>query len=85
MTHGHELEGWELLEGMRVLRGGRQRGKKWDNCNSTINKIYFIKRKFNQRRTLLLTSDVEDIIAPTFQSCFDVLFIYCCVTNYSQM
>ena len=43
-THGHELrEG--LLEGMRLLGRGGQRGKNWDSCNSIINKIYFKKRK----------------------------------------
>ena len=83
--HGHEPEGWGLLEEMGVMKGGRQRGKNWDNCNSIINKIYFKKRKFNQIRKLLLIGDFEDKIAPTFQSCFDVLFIYCCVINYSQI
>ena len=41
-THGHEVSGGgELLEGREKLGGGGQRGKKWDNCNSIINKIYF--------------------------------------------
>ena len=42
MTHGHELKG-----GMQV-GGGVQReikGRKWDNCNIIMNKIFFIKKK----------------------------------------
>ena len=38
MTHGHEQR-WGV--GMRVV--GERRGKKWDNCNSIINKIYLKK------------------------------------------
>ena len=42
MTHGHELKGgW--LEGRGIFRGRAQRGKNWDNCNSIINEIYFLK------------------------------------------
>ena len=42
MTHGHELR-WGMLEGMGD-RAERDKGeKKWDNCNSIINKIYFKK------------------------------------------
>ena len=42
MTHGHELKGgW--LEGRGIFRGRAQRGKNWDNCNSIINKIYFLE------------------------------------------
>ena len=38
-THGHEQRG-----GMLVGGGCREEGeKKWDNCNSIINKIYFKK------------------------------------------
>ena len=33
-----------MLEGMGVLgREGERGGKKWDNCNSIINKIYLQK------------------------------------------
>ena len=44
-THGHELR-WGNAGG----RGGTgRRGikgrKKWDNCNSIINKIYFLKKQ----------------------------------------
>ena len=35
----------ELQERMGVMGGGGQRGKKWDICNSIINKIFFKKRK----------------------------------------
>ena len=44
MTHGHELRGqgkecwWERGVGQRGIEG-----KKWDNCNSIINKIYLKK------------------------------------------
>ena len=43
MTHGHELR-WGNYGG-RVGTGGREiKGrKKWDICNSIINKIYFKK------------------------------------------
>ena len=36
-----KLRGKGLLEGREVLGWGRQRGRKWDNYNSIINKIYF--------------------------------------------
>ena len=39
MTHGHELRGkgsgWEV-----GYRAEGNKGGKWDNCNSIINKIY---------------------------------------------
>ena len=41
MTHGYELRWWNAGEsdgaGWRGIKGR----KKWDNCNSIINKIYF--------------------------------------------
>ena len=44
MTHGHELRvgnaGWRRDEGQG---GDKGEGKKCDNCNSIINKIYFKK------------------------------------------
>ena len=40
MTHGHELrwgnDGGRVGTGWRGIKGR----KKWDNCNSIINKIY---------------------------------------------
>ena len=39
ISHGHELRRRGLLEGMEVPGRG-ERGKKWDKCNSIINKIY---------------------------------------------
>ena len=41
MTHGHELRGGGDTGGAvgAVQRGIKGR-KKWDNCNSIINKIY---------------------------------------------
>ena len=45
MTHGHEVRGPGNAGGRE---GAGQRGikgrKKWNNCNSIINKIYFKKR-----------------------------------------
>ena len=41
MTHGRELRGvGGIPEEMRILVGGGQRKKNWDNCNSMINKLY---------------------------------------------
>ena len=43
MTHGHELKGGTVggrgCAGRRGVKGG-----KWDNYNSIINTIYFLKR-----------------------------------------
>ena len=39
IIHGHELR-WGKGMGWRGVKGR----KKWDNCNSIINKIYFKKR-----------------------------------------
>ena len=36
MTHGHELRGYGFWACQRGIKGR----KKWDNCNSIINKIY---------------------------------------------
>ena len=44
VTHGHELRG-RMLEGMGVLGRGGQKGEKWENFNSIINKIYLIKKE----------------------------------------
>ena len=38
-------KGGALLEGMGVLSGGGRRTKKWDNCNSIINKKYLKKKE----------------------------------------
>ena len=42
MTHGHELEGGNV-GGMGWAGWSGVRGRKWDNCNSIINK--YIKKK----------------------------------------
>ena len=39
MTHGHELKGGMRVGG--VCRAEGNKGGKWDNCNSIINKMYF--------------------------------------------
>ena len=46
MTHGHELK-WGMLEGGSRCTEERDKGerKKWDNCNSIINKIYLKNKK----------------------------------------
>ena len=41
MTHRHELKEECRWEG--VCRAERKKGEKWDNCNSIMNKIYFLK------------------------------------------
>ena len=45
MTHGHELRwgdaGGRGSAGLMGIKGK----KRWDNCNSVINKIYFKKKK----------------------------------------
>ena len=43
-THGHELGGNAGGRGDARWRGIKGR-KKWDNCNSIINKIYLKKEK----------------------------------------
>ena len=46
MTHGHELrEGECWCGGGGAGQRGIKERKKWDNCNSIINKIYFKKEK----------------------------------------
>ena len=41
MTHGHELSGGRNAGGMGVVGQRRiKRRKKWDNCNSIINKNF---------------------------------------------
>ena len=44
MMHGHELKwggcGGRVCAGRRGIKGG-----KWNNCNSIIKKIYFLKKK----------------------------------------
>ena len=42
MTHGHELSGG-IAGGKEGTTQWVQRGENWDNCNSIINKIYFLK------------------------------------------
>ena len=42
MTHGHELRWGMMMGGGARWRGIKGRNK-WDNCNSTINKIYLNK------------------------------------------
>ena len=46
MTHGHELKGVNVggrgCAGWRGIKGG-----KWDNCNSIISKIYFLKKELD--------------------------------------
>ena len=46
MTHGHELRGRGNLGGRQYAGQRGIKGRKWDNCNIIINKIYF-KIKIN--------------------------------------
>ena len=45
MTHGHELRRGMLAGGGYRAEGNKREKKKWNNCNSIINKIYFKKRE----------------------------------------
>ena len=46
MTHGHELREGVGNAGGRGCAGWRRiKGRKWDNCNSIINKIYLKIKK----------------------------------------
>ena len=43
-THGHELSGGRgMMVGEWYRVDGNRGEKKWDNCNSITNKIYFKK------------------------------------------
>ena len=44
-THGHELRQENAGAGHSAGQSGIKGRKKWDNCNSIINKIYLKKRK----------------------------------------
>ena len=56
MTHGHDLR-WGNDGGRGDTgQGGRKGRKKWDNCNSIINKIYFKIIIFNVFYILTQTS-----------------------------
>ena len=45
MIYGHELR-WGNAGGRRATGQRGIKGRKtWDNCNSIINKIYFLKRR----------------------------------------
>ena len=56
MTHGHELRGGMLVEGGVCRVEGSKGEKKWDSCNSTINKIYF-KNNYQIIRKLVKSID----------------------------
>ena len=47
MTHGPELGAGML--GVGQTRGNKGEKKKWDNCNSIINKIYFKNEKMKEK------------------------------------
>ena len=53
MTHGHELR-WGNDGRRGVYMEENEGEKKWDNCNSIINKIYFKKEKKGNPSTLLV-------------------------------
>ena len=43
MTHGHELRGQKCWWEGWCRAEGNKGEKKWDNCNSIINKMFFLK------------------------------------------
>ena len=44
VTHSHELRWGGMMVGGEVQAEGNKEEKKWDNCNSIINKIYLKNR-----------------------------------------
>ena len=44
MTHGHEPKGGNVGGRWCAGRRGIKRGK-WDNCNSRVNKLFFLKKR----------------------------------------
>ena len=61
MTHGHELR-WGNAGGWCRAEGDKGRKKKWDNCNSINNKIYFNKRNtFPLRLYRSLFQTIDDL------------------------
>ena len=59
-THGHDLRGEGMLVGGGVQGKGDKGKKKWDNCNSIINKIYLKNKnkimKINRHKNISPTS-----------------------------
>ena len=53
MTHGHELR-WGNAAGGGMQGGGDKGEKKWNNCNSIINKIYLKNVQAHSMRLLTL-------------------------------
>ena len=59
MTHGHELKGGNV--GGRGCAGQKGvKGRKWDNCNSKINKIY-LKKIFKMAAWKLAAVNKENL------------------------
>ena len=56
MTHGHELRGGLLEERDYWVEGDK--GGKWDNCNSIINKIYFLKNRLKMVTFLIKVPNI---------------------------
>ena len=54
-TRGHELKGGNA-GGSGCARQTGIKWEKWDNCNSRINKIYFLKRQLAEGSTQQGTS-----------------------------
>ena len=52
MTHGQEQWFGDCQREEDVLGGGGKRGKNWDNWNSIINEIYFLKRTIYRETTI---------------------------------
>ena len=53
MTQGHEPR-WGIAGGRGTEHRGINERKTWDNYNSTINKIYFLKSQIKNLAVILL-------------------------------
>ena len=73
MTHGHDLRGGGNAGGKGLPGGAGQWRKNWDNCNSIVNKIYFLKKKVTQKIQL-----------PNLFSYLNALIIFCSLLKLSN-
>ena len=56
--HRHEFRGDCQRKGEYQVDGGREE-KNWDNCNSIIDKIYFLKNQSERERKLSINTMAE--------------------------
>ena len=62
VTHGHELR-WGMMVGGGYRVDENKGERKWDNCNSIINKIYIKKEVVIIKATTLLTNQSNNLMA----------------------